>query len=322
MRALRFAGGDVVELVDVAEPRPGEGQALVRIHASAVCGSERGALAAGHPTNTGHEAAGSVVSAPGFEPGERVGISAVVGCGVCPSCQAGVEVRCPSPVVQTGFHADYAVVDPRSLRRLPADIDTTTGVLLSGDGLGVPARGLRMAPTSPGDRVLVIGLGPVGLASVLVRAAAGCEVVAVEPSPFRRALGSSLGAAKALDPTDDLSHDLGGFAPDLVIEASGRAESVRLALSSVKRGGTVLQAAEGKAAEISPSTLVLRELTYVGSWYYAAEDWPVMTALVADGLPVRSLVTHELPPEEAPAAYRAFLSTESGKVVLRWAPDE
>jgi threonine dehydrogenase-like Zn-dependent dehydrogenase len=318
MRALHFAGGDVVELVDVAAPRPGPGQALVRIHASAVCGSERGALAAGHPTNTGHEAAGSVVSAPGVDEGDLVGISAVVGCGSCPSCDAGVEVRCPAPVVQSGFHAEYAVVDPRSLRPLPAGMDTTTGVLLSGDALGVPARGLRAAPTKPGDRVLVIGLGPVGLASVLVRAAAGCEVVAVEPSAFRRSLGSSLGAAKVLDSTDDL----GDFAPDLVIEASGRAESVHLALSTVRRGGTVLQAAEGKAAEISPSTLVLREVTYVGSWYYAAEDWPVMAGLVADGLPVRSLVTHELPPEEAPAAYRAFLSTESGKVVLRWAPDE
>ena len=87
---------------------------------------------------------------------------------------------------------------PSSLLELPDGIDPADAVLLAGDTLGVPVRALRRVPAEPGTRVLVLGLGPVGLAHVLVRANAGCEVVAVEPSAARRKLGLELGAAGGL----------------------------------------------------------------------------------------------------------------------------
>lgn len=318
MRSLRFLGDGRVEVSEVPRPEPAESQALVKVALSAVCGSERHALQVGHPLNTGHEAAGWVEQAPagsGFAAGDRVGVSAVKGCGTCGRCRAGIEVRCVSPSVQIGMHAEYVAADTSTLRKLPEGCSFVEGVLASGDTLGVPVRGTRRAPAVVGARVLVLGLGPVGLSSVLVRSFLGCDVAAVEPSHARRELALRLGAAEVADTDQPLT----GPAPDLVIEASGQPEALARALDEVERGGTVLQAAESKRAEIVPSQFVNKEISYVGSWYYASEDWPVITALVEAGLHPERLVTHQVPAEEAPGAYEAFLAGESGKVLLDWA---
>jgi 2-desacetyl-2-hydroxyethyl bacteriochlorophyllide A dehydrogenase len=318
---LRFDGAGTVVLDRVPAPAPGPGDAVVRVEVSAICGSERGALAAGVAVNPGHEAAGVVIHAParsGFGPGDRVGISAVRGCGACGACRAGVEVRCAAgPGVQFGMHADEVAVDVSTLRRLPDGIDTRTGVLLTGDTIGVPVRGLRRAPTQAGDRVLVVGLGPVGLGHVLVRAFLGCDVVAVEPSPFRRELALGLGASAAVAPGQAV-----GCPPVLVIECSGRPEAINVALRTVATGGTVLQSGECERVEISPSDLVRREVSYVASWYYATEDYPTILDLSRRNLAPERLITHEFPAAAAPEAYARFLSGESGKVLLRWAPDQ
>lgn len=320
MRALRFAGGDAVELVERDVPRPTEDQALIRIEASAVCGSERKSLAAGSDVNSGHEAAGIVVAAPPGSPvpvGARVGVAAVVGCGTCAACRAGGEVRCTDlRGVQVGLHAEYAAVALSTLRVMPDGTDPADAVLVAGDTLGVPVRGVRRAPAPEGARVLVIGLGPVGLATVAVRSFLGNEVVAIEPSPERRALAERLGAAATVAPGEALPD---GPEPAVVVEASGRPESVALALKTVVRGGTVLQSGECLSAEISPSLLLFREIAYVGGWYYASEDWPEMLRLFRAGLDLRRLVTHDVPADRAPDAYAHFLSSASGKVVLRWA---
>ena len=319
MRVLRLPGAGRVEIAEVDHPEVRPEQALVRIEATAICGSERGPLERGLATgNAGHEAAGTIVHAPagsGFAVGQRVGICAVHGCGTCAECLAGRQTRClAGPDVQIGMHADFVATKPSMLRALPESTDAVTAVLMSGDTLGVPARGLCRVPTARGTDVVVVGLGPVGLASVLVRSRAGCRVVGVEPSPERRQLAMAVGATACVQPGDEI-----GVAPELVIEASGRPEGIRYALDVVAAGGTVLQAGECPSVEVSPSDVfVRREVTYTGSWYYADEDWPAMVDLVRGGLDLRSLVTHEVDAGDASAAFAAFVSATSGKVVLRW----
>lgn len=318
MRLLRLLGDGAVSVDQVDDPVAGEGQVLVRVETTAICGSERRPLALGLPGNAGHEAAGIVVAAPpatGLTTGQRVGICAVSGCTTCAECARGRQTRCVAgPKVQVGMHADLIAVAPGMVRTLPPGTDAVTAVLMSGDTLGVPARGLRRVPVVAGQPVAVMGLGPVGLASVLVRAAAGCEVIGIEPAADRRALAEKAGAARTFAPGDDI-----GVRPELVIEASGHAEGIRAALDLVASGGTVLQAGECPAVEVSPSDVfVRREVTYTGSWYYADEDWPAMVAMVEEGLDLRSLVTHEVDADDAQSAFEAFTSATSGKVVLRW----
>jgi len=320
MRAVRYLGAAKVEVVEVPVPVPGPGDVLVRVEVSAICGSEKAQLLAGSDVNAGHEAAGVIEVAPpgcGFSVGERVGVSAVLGCGGCRQCAHGVEVRCDAPRVQLGMHAELISVAPSTLRRLPAGFDAALAVLVSGDALGVPVRGVRRAPHDEGDRVVVLGLGPVGLAHVMVRSFLGADVVAVEPSAARRDLALELGASAVVAPGGDLQ----GPPPSLVIEASGRADSVAVAMATVAKGGTVLQSGECAMAEVSPSQIIAREITYVGSWFYASEDYDEILRLQAAGLAGQRLVTHEFAADYADAAYEAMLSTVSGKVLLRWSGD-
>jgi L-iditol 2-dehydrogenase len=317
MRALRCAGEGRVEMVEAPMPQPGDGEALVRVECSALCGSERGAVDAGMNGNAGHEACGIVVSVPPgahVQAGERVGISAIRGCGICEQCLAGIETRCTrGPQVQIGLHAEYVAVATQTLRVLPPDTDAVTGTLLTGDALGVPARALRRAPSQPGERVVVLGLGPVGLAHVMVRAAQGCEVIGIEPSAARRNMALQLGACMALSPDDD--------APParLVIEATGNAAVIDRAFDLAEPGGTVLQSGECGSATIRPShSVVHREVSYLGAWYYASEDYPAMLDMQRNGLDVRRLVSHQFSSDEAQTAFRRFLGGDTAKAVLHW----
>lgn len=321
MRSLKCLGDGRIALREVPDPVPGPDDALVRIEASAVCGSERRGLYEGMDGNSGHEACGTVI-VPGssaFKVGDRVGLSALVGCEACDQCRAGREMHCRRGVRPSsksgGWHADLAVVRSAALRELPSGVEPEIGALLSGDALGVPARALERAPSAPGDGVLVVGLGPVGLGHVLVRAFMGSEVIAIEPAEFRRRFGAQLGAKGVLEPDSELP-----FVPELIIECSGRPESIAYALGAVDRGGTVLQSGEcDTEVPIVPSdVLIRREVTYTGSYYYASEDYPRMLDLHSRGLPLASLCTHDVVADEAEGAISEFLAGNTGKVIIRW----
>jgi threonine dehydrogenase-like Zn-dependent dehydrogenase len=318
MRAIKYLGDDRVDLVEVPKPEPRAGEALVRITASAICGSERHNLRRGAPTNSGHEAAGIVEAIPdglAFQPGDSVGLSAVIGCGVCSNCVRGREVLCRErPRCLDGWHAEYACVPVASLRRVPSGADPATIALLTGDALGVPGRGFGRVPSAPGDVVIVTGLGPVGLAHTLVRSFAGARVIAVEPSEYRQALGLKLGAYSVVPPGSSVERGA------LVIECSGVPSVIEHAFDLVEPGGTVLQSGEcGHPVTLRPSEVFIqREVTYTGAWYYGSEDYAFMLNLYERGLRLTDLLTHDLPVDEAAQAYEQFLSGNSGKVVLRW----
>ena len=319
MKTLTLHGTGRVSLIDAADPEVRPGDALIRIEASGLCGSERSALDMGMPQgNAGHEACGVIEHVPAgaeFAVGERVGISAVSGCGVCDDCRAGRETRCSrGPVITPSMHAELVAAPLSTLRRLPAGTEPATGVLLSGDGLGVPVRAARRVPTGAGQRVLVVGLGPVGLAHVMVRAHGGALVEAIEPSPRRRAMAAEFGAARVYSPDERIDD---GF--DLVIEATGLQPCLDRAFELAKPGATVLQSGECGTVSLRASEWVVhKEVTYIGSWYYNSEDYPAMLALHSDGLALDRLVSDRFPANEAQEAFGRFFAGDSGKVVLLW----
>lgn len=315
MRALSLSSTRHATLTETARPVPAVGEALVQVLVSALCGSE---LDADGDPNPGHEAAGLVEWAPsdsGLVPGELVGVSAVSGCGHCQRCRAGVALHCESGWrIQSGMHADYVAAPVSALRRVPPGTSPREAVLMSGDTLGVPVRALHRVPAGPRDRVLILGLGPVGLSHALVRSFAGSHVVAIEPSEYRRNLARDLGVQEVIAPGDAI-----GGRPDLVIECTGVPECIRLALDTVVTGGTVLQSGECQSVTIEPSeTIIRREITYTGSWFYAHEDYERMVGLVREGLPIHRLATHVFPAADIDRAYRAFTAKETGKVLLEW----
>jgi Zn-dependent alcohol dehydrogenase len=240
------------------------------------------------PAVFGHEAAGVVVQtgAGVIEPavGDHVVVSLVRACGVCPACLAGDEVLCgpggqaiPSPIravgggqivqgLRCGAFAEEVVVHASQAVRIPDEVPFSSACLIGCavlTGLGAVE---RVAQVRPGQRVVVVGCGGVGLnaiqGAVLADAA---EVTAIDVSPARLEAALRFGATRALLAGDDLAEARGA---DQVIETAGRPAAVEQALGLVRRGGTVVALGmpeSGAYARVDVGTLANDAVRLVGS---------------------------------------------------------
>ncbi|MCC6442719.1 MAG: zinc-binding dehydrogenase [Armatimonadetes bacterium] len=327
MKAVRLLGRRQVALQDYPDPRPQDGQALVRIRASALCGSEMHAYRGDHALdgNPGHEPSGVVVDASRsrrWRDGDRVGIHAVWGCGACPWCTRGIYTFCDRLSGCPGAHAELMAAPDHVCVPLPDDIPFDVGALLAGDGLGVPYHTSRRLATRGGDTVAVVGCGPIGLGSVLLQSFFGVRVIALDRSRDRLEMARRLGAAEALDVSADdpvraVQHMTQGRLAEAVVEATGRPEGFALALRLVGKAGAV--ACNGENAEVTlhvGSDLIRRDITVFGSWFYHYREYPEMLELVRRGLAVQDLITARYPLAEAQQAYEDFAALRTAKAIL------
>ena len=333
MRILRFLGDGRVDASEAPRPVCDEHTVVVRVKASAICGSELGSFRGEPPQaegffNAGHEVVGVVEEAPGgcgFEPGMRVGARVVQGCGTCAFCRQGYETACKSRTLYArNGHAEYFGLGIHGIQPIPDGVDWPQAALLTGDGLGVPVRCARRLGDTSGKRVLVLGLGPVGLGCVLVQVFGGAEVMGADLIPFRLTLAGELGASQAVDiRNQDLKAAVdawtGGEGADVVIIAVGKNEALLQAVAAVKQQGTIFLVGELPEATFNPAAAFIRkEATMTGSWYYTSVDWEAMLDLHHRGLPYGKLITHVFPFEQAQRAYDTFVSGDSAKVVLTY----
>lgn len=332
MRYVQFLGNEQVEVQEGPTPEPGPGEALVRIAISAICGSElpayRGGERSGKQHNPGHELAGTVEQANGlcrFGAGQRVGLQILVGCGQCLYCLQGDPKHCAegASYLQNG-HSEYVVAPEICLIPLPEDLDWETAVLLCGDTLGTPYRALqRLGGVQAGQTAAVFGCGPIGLGCLTWLHYHGLRTIVSELHPYRRALAQRLGADLVLDPAaidvvEAIRDETGGGA-DVCLDCSPAEETLVHALEAARIYGRVGWIGEKASVAVSPSRQVIhKELRMAGSWYFTAADFHEELAHYRRGLPVRELITHRYPVEEASEAYRVFASRNSGKVVLQY----
>jgi len=328
MRTLSMEGNGVVQVIQMPDPVPGAGEVVVRMAVSALCGSElhsyRGAGSPGR--NGGHEGAGTVVALGAgvttLQIGQRVGISGVVGCGVCEDCREGRQTWCQNRRGCGPTHAEMLCTVPQACHVLPADIPWEAGVLLTGDGMGVPYHTSAHLMDPSIRTVAIFGCGPIGLGSVIMQRFLGRRVLAVEISPERRAYAERLGADATIDPrTEDpvarLRDLTAGHGPDVCLEAAGRPETLHQCFAAVRNGGTVAMNGEQGPVPLSPSDdFIRRDITALGSWFYQAREVPRMMALYRRGLDVESLITHRYPLAAGDEAFREFASARTGKVLL------
>src|SRR5450759_3129790 len=144
MKSVKFDGKNTIRIVDVPEPEPGPDEVVVATVVSAICGSEmhsyRGEGQASG--NGGHEAAGVIErvgkDVTNVKVGQRVGASAIAGCGHCAYCARGQYTWCNNNKFYGSMHAEKFIVAARACHPLPVDLSWEVGVLISGDGLGVP----------------------------------------------------------------------------------------------------------------------------------------------------------------------------------------
>jgi threonine dehydrogenase-like Zn-dependent dehydrogenase len=290
MRALVWHGDDVLELEDVPEPEPGDGDVVFEVGIAGICGSDLHPYR-GHPGPRrpplvlGHEAVGTVEGRPG-----RYAVFPLVVCRRCPACRRGEENLCENRGLlgldRPGVFAERVVVRDDSVVSVPDGLDERIAVLV--EPLAASVSALRIDGAKAGDDVLVIGGGPIGLLAVYAAVASGLRVVCVEPIAQRRALAETLGASTVLARVEDVMPAAADYALDAVgVEATWNAGIV-----GVRTGGRVALVGLGQAEGAVPAAnLVRRGITLRGHYAYTRADFEAALALLAASPPPLDWIT-------------------------------
>ncbi len=327
MRIVHQIGGSRIEIAERPQPHPKPDEVLIQTVVSALCGSEMsGYRKTGYATgNMGHEAAGIVVELGAdvttLSLGQRVGVSAIAGCGRCDFCQKGQYTWCANYRFYDNMHAEYFVIPALACHPLPDDVPWEVGVLITGDGLGVPYHTATKLNQNV-STVAVFGLGPVGLGNVMFQTHLGRTVIGIDRSPERVELARQLGAAHTItvEEQTDVPAQVrlltGGRGADVCIEAAGVPLTAKQCFAAARIAGHVIFNGEQPSVELSPSEdFIRRDITATGSWFYHFSEYAPMLALFRAGLPVGFLITHRFPLEQAADAF-AQMEGKSGKVLL------
>lgn len=327
MRGVKFLGNSKVEIAELPDPEVGEGDVLVKVKASAICGSEMGRYRGSDPMdgNAGHEVMGVIADPNGskrFREGDRVGVATIQGCGNCFWCLQGKPDFCKEGGGVGNSHSEFVVSKEIWLHPLADDIDDAAGVLLAGDGLGVPYGSSVRAGVAPGDINCVFGVGPIGLGVTLVQTFIGARVIAVDINPHRLELATQMGAWKTINSaeTEDLRSVLldltAGLGPNRCFECCGRQETLDVALDTTIPEGIVVVIGHGKQ-QINPQRLIFhKNMRLMGNWLCHFSDFDGMVTMIRNGLQATRLVTNRFPLEQADEAYRRFSQGLEGKVIL------
>ena len=349
MHCVICVGDRQVELREVPLEEPGPDEIRVRTVQSAVCGSDlhhyRMSAAERQAKGLnrfaiGHEGVGVVdevgrgVTYPSV--GDRVVIYHHMGCGHCQYCQRGEPGFCdemfPRVRSQHGADAQYVVVPARYALPLPDDFDFTEGTLLSCN-VGTAYGAVRKTGTSGDATLLVSGLGPVGLYSVMVGRAFGASVVGVDMQESRLELARKAGAEAVVNAADpdalDRIREFGGGSGVRgsgvhgAIETSGAPPARTTAIEALRAHGTYVEVGIGSDHTIVPSSgwdyWIWKEVTLRGSWIFKMHEWEDMLAFVRrHELPIKDLVTNHFPHGQAQEAFSLADSATAGKIILDW----
>jgi len=331
MKIVHLKGKSQVVIETSPTPVAGPGEVLIKTAISALCGSEMSTYRTdGCPTgNPGHEAAGIVVAlgegTKVLREGSRVGVSAISGCGHCDYCANGQFTWCNELKFHPNMHAEYFVIPESACHVIPDEVPWGPGVLITGDGLGVPYHTSIKIQGEGIHTVAIFGLGPIGLGNVLVQSHLGRRVIGIDRSPDRLALAKKMGAADviAADKVEDVVAEIraltGGRGSDVAIEAAGIPVTAKQCFQAVRKGGVVVFNGEQPSVELSPSEdFIRRDITAIGSWFYHFNEYPAMLDLYRKGCPVGSLITHHYSLDQAPEAYQAMADAKTGKVVFEY----
>ena len=341
---LRDTGAPLsIEDVDLAPTGPD--QVRVRLRATGVCHSDlsivRGALRHPMPAVPGHEGAGVVVEVGSdvttVQPGDHVTLNWTPACGACFFCTRNEPWLCDraaadalaapyatskgealAPVLGAGAFAEETLVLERAVVKIPTDVPFEVAALVGcavTTGFGAV---VNTAKVRPGDSVVVIGCGGVGLSIVQGARYAGAEtIVAVDLSEEKRALAKDLGATDTVDGTEDVEAAVRaltqGRGADHAFEAIGRGATIRTAYRLTRRGGNVVVVGAGRyddKVEFSALELFFQARSLVGCVYGSADvtrDFPRILGLYASGeLDLDRLITSRIPLDDVNAALDAM----------------
>jgi threonine dehydrogenase-like Zn-dependent dehydrogenase len=343
MQGVILPGDSTVRFGTFDVPEPGHGQVLIRTKASSICGSDIRAIYRAHlgkgpegyqpGTIAGHEPCGQIEKVgPGckrFKAGDRVVVYHINGCGVCEDCRHGYMISCHSPLraaygwQRNGGHAPYLLAEEAVCVALPDSLSYVDGALCA-CGTATAFEALTRMKLGGNDRLLVTGLGPVGLAAAQLGKAMGAKpILGVDISPARRKLAEDLGLCDRTFAADDqaLRHILdatGGRGCEVAIDCSGASSARLLALQGTRQWGRCGFVGEGGTVQFDVSPLLIhQQITLFGSWVTSLKHMEdLVEHLDRWGVHPEATCTDQLPLAEAARAYDLADKGQTGKVCI------
>ncbi|MFI8534894.1 zinc-binding dehydrogenase [Streptomyces aquilus] len=330
--AVRYTSARTLDTAPAVDVPPGPGEVELAPAYVGICGTDlhifHGDMDArvAAPAVLGHEMSGRIVrvgaGVEGWAPGDAVTVMPLRWDDTCPACRAGHQHVCQHldfiGIDSPGAMQQRWTVPAATLIRLPGSLPLDRAALV--EPTAVAVHDVGRARVVAGEKVVVVGGGPVGILIALVARAAGAEVRVVELSAHRRLLAGELGLTTWDPAADDIGALVAAWTQDagadVAFEVSGAAGGVDTAVDVLGvRGRLCLVAIHPRPREVNLHRFFWRELTLVGARLYDRSDFENAVALVADGtIPADRLISKVVPLTQAPAAFEAL---EGGGDVMK-----
>lgn len=316
MLATRLMRVGDIRTVDVPVPKPGPGEVLVRVLAAGICGTDRhlvlGEFPCSPPVTLGHEFSGLVTAlGEGADPsllGRTVTCDPNIACGRCPPCLGGRVNLCTAlqavGVHRDGGFAEYAAFPAHRALVLPEGLDPRHGAFC--EPLACCLHGTDIGSPGPGERVIVLGGGVIGLLTLQLARAAGAETLLVTRQESKRDLALSLGAS-AVAATPQAALDAWPGGADLVMECAGVVDTVAAARRLARSGGRVVLLGvlpAGATVAFEPLDLLVREIDLRPAFLNPFTQARAVALIGSGRIRVDPLISRSIPLAALPEALR------------------
>lgn len=327
-----------LELRQVPVPKPGPGEVLIRIHKTAICGTDVHIYSWNQwsqehikpPQVIGHEYVGEIAEigagVKGFAIGQRVSGEGHITCGHCRNCHNGNIQWCNDVmgvgVDRDGAFAEYVCIPARNV--IAIDESLPEDIVAFFDAFGNATHTALMFPLV-GEDVLISGAGPIGIIAVGICKFAGARrVVITDMNDYRLDLARKMGADAAVNISrEDLRAVMKqqnlteGF--DVGLEMSGSGAAFHQMISTMRNGGKISLLGLGNGPiSVDFNTVICKGLTLQGIYGRKMDNWHQMSYMVQGGLDLSPIITHRFHYTDFQKGFDAMLSGNSGKVILDW----
>lgn len=343
MLAAYLPGNSTVEFKEVPVPKPGYGEVLIKMKSSTICGSDIRAIYREHVGKgpegyqgviCGHEPCGQIIECGEglrrFKKGDRVVVYHISGCGVCNDCRRGYMISCTSSEYRRAYGwqrdggmAEYLIAEEKDLVLLPDSLTYTDGAQVA-CGFGTVYEGLEKIGVSGNDAVLVVGLGPVGLAAAMLAKAMGAnKIIGVDTVQERMDIALEKGLCDHVFLSDSealakIKEVTGGEGVERSVDCSGNTYGRQLAIRAARKWGKIVFIGEGGTVEFNPSPDIIHEQKSIyGSW--VTNIWrmeELVERIVRWGIHPEDLVTHRFTLDQASEAFSVMAEGKCGKVAV------